>query len=344
MEAWFYLSDVKAQMLTNDSVSPLTGSNSFGIYFNWRGYTKFSPLIGTLLPCGLQQGKQYTFKGLISATLNPKLIFRIGVCMGQRFYVPNRPFSKNMVPDSITSLVHIPKTPFYAFEYRFTATGEEKYLTFGTYIETDTVVDGKKKIETPQTVSVILDNFQLIPADSKETACGAFAANKETIYKYDFRHKEMDYSLYGRGELKIVLEDADSSFTTRITEPEILKPVKTDTLKLGDVLFDFNKAVLKPAATKVLTTYFTANPAMEMIDSIYIEGHTDSVGTDKRNLQLSADRCSSVQQWLIENNIITAGNSFIHPFGRSRPVATNKTPEGRALNRRVEIIIFRRRA
>ena len=78
------------------------------------------------------------------------------------------------------------------------------------------------------------------------------------------------------------------------------------------------------------------------IDSIYIEGHTDSIGTDKRNLALSLERCESIQQWLILNSILDKNNMQVHPFGKSKPVATNSTPQGRALNRRVEMIVFRK--
>jgi outer membrane protein OmpA-like peptidoglycan-associated protein len=163
--------------------------------------------------------------------------------------------------------------------------------------------------------------------------------NKKTIYEYNFRHKEMDYSLYGRGDLNIVFEDSNSNSITQIKEPEPPAP-KTDTLKLGDVFFDFNKANLKPDAIKKLAAYFKTNNST--IDSIYIEGHTDSIGSDARNLTLSKQRSESVKQWFLKNSVITNDKIEIHPFGKYRPVATNKTVQGRAMNRRVEIVIFRK--
>jgi outer membrane protein OmpA-like peptidoglycan-associated protein len=341
VEGWFYLKDVKAQMLASDSSNTLNGSNTFGLYFNWLRYTNFSPLIGSILPCTLQKGKIYRFKGMVSATLNAKLNFKIGVCLGERFYVPNRPFAKNMQPDSISNLTPIPNTPYYRFEYSFTATGKEKYLTFGTYIEQDTVVDKKKQLTGTQTVSVMLDNFSLTPLDEEEINCPAYAANSKIIYNYNFRHKEMDYSLYGKGDLAITFNQPDSNLITRLKEPEL--PVIRDTLKLGDVFFDFNKANLKPTAGNVLAKYFLVNNESNNIDSIYIEGHTDSIGSEKRNLELSLQRCEAVKSWFILNSVATNELLFIHPFGKSRPVATNSTAQGRALNRRVELIIFRRR-
>ncbi len=342
VEAWFYLNEVKVQMLNNETnTKKLTGSNSLGIFYNWPGYTGFTPVIGTILPCGLQKNNRYTFKGIITAKLNPKLNLKPGICVGENFYVPKRAFSKNMKPDSIVRINRVPNTNFYEFEYSFTADGKEKYLTFGTYIEQDTIVV-KRKLIGAQTVSLILDNFQLIPEDNRETFCQGFSLNKEEIYNYNFRHREMDYSLFGRGELNISFPDKDNNNITQIKDPLPAIP-KSDTLKLGDVLFDFNKAILRPQAIKILSGYFLNNKSGSHIDSVYIEGHTDSIGTDKRNIQLSQQRCETVKDWLVLNSIITPGASSIHPFGRSRPIATNKTASGRMLNRRVEIIIFRKR-
>ena len=339
VEGWFYLKDVKAQMLGNETNTTLLGTNSLGIFYNWIGYTDFTPIIGAILPCGLQKYNRYTFKGIISAKLNPKLILKAGICLGQKFYVPRRPFSKEMKPDSITSLEQIPATDFYQFEYTFTATGDEKYLTFGSYIAEDTV-GGKKKVFGAQSVSIVLDNFQLIPENKLEITCADFIINKEAIYNYNFRHKEMDYSLFGKGELAISFKNNDSNSITHIQPPPPPVP-KSDTLKLGDVFFDFNKANLKKDAFYMLEQYFIENKNTNSIDSIYVEGHTDSVGTDSRNLQLSRQRCESITTWLRQNNIISPERIHIYPFGESKPIATNSTSEGRALNRRVEMIVFR---
>lgn len=341
VEAWFYLNEVKVQMLDNEINKNLTGSNSIGIFYNWQGYSGFTPVIGTILPCRLQKNNRYTFKGIISAKLNQKLILKAGICIGEYFYVPKRAFSKNMKPDSIVLMKRVPNSKFYEFEYSFIADGKERYLAFGTFIEED-ILTVKRKLIGVQTVSLVLDNFQLIPEDKREKACFDLLLNKEEIYKYDFRHKEMDHSLFGRGELNISFPHTDSNSITQIKDPQPEIP-RSDTLKLGDVLFDFNKAILKPQAIKILSAYFLNSKAGNNIDSLYIEGHTDSIGTDKRNLQLSQQRCETVKDWLIMNDIITPGSSSIHPFGKSRPIATNKSAAGRMLNRRVEIIIFRKK-
>jgi outer membrane protein OmpA-like peptidoglycan-associated protein len=342
VEGWFYLKDIKVQMLSNyDPVLPL-GSNSYGLFYTWTGYTGFLPVIGTILPCHLQKGNRYTFTGMMSAKLNGRLDFKPGIVLGRRFYVPNRPFSSNMHPDSITEVRSLTRKNFFQFNYSFIADGTEKYLTFGSFIEEDTIA-GKRVFIGTQSISIVLDNFELLPADSNETTCNDFIKNKEKIYNYNFRHKEMDYSLYGKGELNIPFDETDSNYTTRIEIPKPPEKIKADTLKLGDVFFDFNKAVLKPGALKILETFFKSNAGQDAIDSIYIEGHTDSIGNNSRNFVLSKQRCESVQQWLLKNEVLAQDGIQIHSFGKTKPVASNSTPEGRARNRRVELIIFRKR-
>ena len=70
--------------------------------------------------------------------------------------------------------------------------------------------------------------------------------------------------------------------------------------------------------------------------SILIEGHTDSVGSEKDNLSLSEDRAKSVFQYLVEEKNIQPERLKIAGCGESRPIADNRTKSGRAMNRRVE--------
>jgi outer membrane protein OmpA-like peptidoglycan-associated protein len=340
VEGWFYLKDVKAQMLGNDSSIERLGKNSFGVRYNWVGYTGFSPVIGTILPCGLQVNHRYTFKGMIKATLNSHLILKPGICLGEKFYVPGRAFSKNIQPAPILFIAPVSRSDFFAFQYSFIADGKERYLTFGTYIEEDTT-SARKKLIGVQTVSIVLDNFELTPENKKEIYCSGFLFNRENIYNYNFRHKEMDYSLFGKGELPIPLNNTGPGYFTRFKEPE-RQPLHSDTLKLGDVLFDFNKAKLKQEAVVMLETFFinTGNP--NPVDRLYIDGHTDSIGSDKKNIELSNRRCETIRDWLIQHTGIPENRIYIRPYGEARPIAPNGTPEGRALNRRVEMIVFRK--
>ncbi|RYY59804.1 MAG: OmpA family protein [Chitinophagaceae bacterium] len=337
VEGWFYLKEVKAQMLNYETESPLLGKNSYLIYSDWKNDPGFTPVIGALLPCRLQPGHQYIFRGMISVKLNPKLEFRPAVSFSPKYYVPRRKFALGFVADSITRMEQVPGSGFYRFEYNYTAKGNEDYLTFGSFVSEDTVA-GKQKLTGVQTIAITLDNFELIPVDPAEGPCDGYGQMKNAIYAYDYRHKEMDYPLYGNGELKIRLPDDASVRLTRERPAPVAKNVASDTLRLGDLSFDFNKAVLRDSTRARLASYFSGTT--RQADSITIEGHTDSIGKDAFNLELSRNRCLSVQNWLTGHQVSVAGSIRIAPYGRSRPEATNTTAGGRAQNRRVELIIY----
>lgn len=104
---------------------------------------------------------------------------------------------------------------------------------------------------------------------------------------------------------------------------------------LGSLLFDFDKAIIKPAAFGELNgvvAILKKNPAM----TITLQGHTDNVGSAAYNKTLSIKRANAAKDYLV-NKGIGAGRIACEGYGFSQPVATNKTDFGRSLNRRVEI-------
>lgn len=100
--------------------------------------------------------------------------------------------------------------------------------------------------------------------------------------------------------------------------------------------FDFNKATLRPDANAVLDQVAALLQA-EAALRLTIEGHTDGVGTREYNQKLSQQRAESVVQALVRRGI-AADRLGAAGFGASRPLAGNDTAEGRARNRRVELV------
>jgi outer membrane protein OmpA-like peptidoglycan-associated protein len=108
-------------------------------------------------------------------------------------------------------------------------------------------------------------------------------------------------------------------------------------VNMSDVLFDFNKATLRPGAREKLAKIsgiVLAHPGLKL----EVEGHTDSVGTDEYNQKLSEQRAASVRDYLVQQGVSTA-NIAARGFGEAKPVASNDNAAGRQQNRRVELVV-----
>jgi OOP family OmpA-OmpF porin len=103
----------------------------------------------------------------------------------------------------------------------------------------------------------------------------------------------------------------------------------------ADAFFDFDKAVLKPAGQASLDDLVSKLKDINL-EVIIAVGHTDSVGTDAYNQKLSVRRAEAVKAYL-QGKGVESSRIYTEGKGESQPVADNKTAEGRAKNRRVEI-------
>jgi OOP family OmpA-OmpF porin len=116
------------------------------------------------------------------------------------------------------------------------------------------------------------------------------------------------------------------------------KPTTEKVTFAADALFDFDKSVIKPEAKAKLDDLVSklAGVNLEVIVAV---GHTDSIGTDQYNLGLSARRANAVKQYLVSKGI-EANRIYTEGKGEKQPVADNRTADGRAKNRRVEIEVI----
>ena len=129
--------------------------------------------------------------------------------------------------------------------------------------------------------------------------------------------------------------------TTKITYP-VAKKIESDLAQAGrteiyGVYFDFDSAEIRVESEPVLEEIAEAldkNPAWQLS----IQGHTDNIGGDAHNQALSAHRAESVKKALVERYAIAPDRLTTAGFGAAQPKAPNGTMEGRALNRRVELV------
>ncbi len=120
-----------------------------------------------------------------------------------------------------------------------------------------------------------------------------------------------------------------------VPAPVPAAPVSEKVTFAADAFFDFDKSVLKPEGKAKLDDLVSKTAGLNL-EVIIAVGHTDSVGSDAYNQKLSVRRAEAVKAYLVgkgieKNRVYTEGK------GEKQPVADNKTAEGRAKNRRVEI-------
>lgn len=117
--------------------------------------------------------------------------------------------------------------------------------------------------------------------------------------------------------------------------PPAPKPVSEKITMAADAHFDFDKSVLKPEGKAKLDDLVGKLKAVNL-EVIIAIGHTDSIGSDAYNKKLSMRRANAVKAYLVSKGI-EANRIYTEGKGESQPIADNKTKEGRAKNRRVEI-------
>src|SRR6202790_4286060 len=143
--------------------------------------------------------------------------------------------------------------------------------------------------------------------------------------------KQLQQAVRDREELRAkLLQQFNVIFATRDTARGLI-------VSLSDVLFDTGKSTLRPVAREKLAKIsgiVLAYPDLRLA----IEGNTDSVGSEAMNQTLSERRASSVLDYLARQSI-PAASMTSRGFGKTQPIASNDTAEGRQQNRRVELVV-----
>ena len=137
------------------------------------------------------------------------------------------------------------------------------------------------------------------------------------------------------------VKEVDTRLNTRVNTVEAAsrRLIYEVTLSEDQGNFAFNKSALPDEAKARLDKMVADLKADPKGIYIEIEGHTDSVGSDESNLNLSRGRAESVRDYLVGGGMKSESVISARGFGESRPVADNETAAGRQVNRRVEIVI-----
>jgi outer membrane protein OmpA-like peptidoglycan-associated protein len=179
------------------------------------------------------------------------------------------------------------------------------------------------------------------------SCCGFLVTSAQTTADTDIKKKEAELERQKldleRRSLELKRKELDLEKAKQ--ELQYQETGKSMSMNLaGDVLFDYNKAALKPAAEEALQKVAVVLSLFPE-SKVTVEGYSDSKGGKAINLQLSRERATSVKDWLVRSGGVASKHISAKGFGEENPVAPNTNPDGtdnivgRAKNRRVTIIV-----
>jgi outer membrane protein OmpA-like peptidoglycan-associated protein len=174
-------------------------------------------------------------------------------------------------------------------------------------------------------------NANQVAADAKQGQRDAEAESDRNRAAAASSDRQLQQAVQDREDLRArLLQQFNAILATRDTARGLV-------VNLSDVLFDTGKYTLRPAAREKLAKIsgiILIYPDLRLA----IEGNTDSVGGDAMNQELSEQRARAVLDYLAKQNIPLASMTS-QGFGKTQPVASNETAEGRQQNRRVEMVV-----
>lgn len=179
------------------------------------------------------------------------------------------------------------------------------------------------------------------PVEPKLRAQQRLRADGALLDGWQRRGEPVRYRLGLYQGLRLVpaVEAAVNDWAPPLPPPPVIKKIVQGpkTLRLDSMsLFDSGQSVLKTGSTRMLVNSLVgvkAKPGWLIV----VAGHTDNTGTPQLNQTLSQKRAEAVRDWMRDTGDVPESCFAVQGYGASRPAATNDTPEGRALNRRVEI-------
>jgi OOP family OmpA-OmpF porin len=136
------------------------------------------------------------------------------------------------------------------------------------------------------------------------------------------------------------LQDKVSSISKNFSkdEADVFQQGKNVIVRLRGIKFKVNKAEIPSSSYATLKK---VQDSIESLDSstVIIEGHTDSTGSPSINMPLSKQRAESVRNYMAAN--LASNNIEVQTegYGATKPLSSNKTPQGRAVNRRIDVVI-----
>jgi len=265
-----------------------------------------------------------------------------------RWKVPvNLGYPINTYADEITLIVNSTGDVAYVSSDKLGGKGRQDIYSFPLYKEAqpNPVTYLKGIVFDKETENRLQARFELTDLKRNRVAVqsisdpidGSFLVCLPTDRDYALNVSREGYLFYSDNFSLSGISDQARPFLKNIP----LQRIKVgETVVLKNIFFDTDKYELKPESyieLEKLTDLLTSNPSLK----IEISGHTDSIGSEEHNLELSKNRAKAVYNYLVRNGISYDRMTFAG-YGFSHPIDTNETEAGRANNRRTEFRIIGR--
>jgi outer membrane protein OmpA-like peptidoglycan-associated protein len=304
------------------------GNHFVGLITGNRDRPSMRSFVRSRLACALRRGSQYKIDFYLRSRHD--VLDSVGVYFSPTDILFEKRSYKQLVPamilrDSVRSADTF-TSGWKKVSLLYTATGTENFITIGSFKKEEYRYDYPPEING--SYYLYLDSVQMNPVNPHELVCNDVDSMKAVLYEENERH--------------VLLERKVAYY--RRKAPEVTLPSTTvlqqiDTLVIPDILFASGSARLNEKSFSVLDSFCLA-VARKSVDSMIVDGHTDSIGGLQYNNKLSTGRATAVLDYILKRTPISPGKTLTHAYAYLRPLASNKTAAGRQRNRRVEIYLF----
>lgn len=304
------------------------GNHFVGLIIQNIAHPGIRNFIRTQLLCKLQPGHQYNLEFFVRSSHDA--LDSIGVYFSTDDFLFDRRYFKSFFPQRWVKN-GLDSSSYNASNWQrvhfiYTANGSEQFITIGNFKRGEYKPNGHTEFENEY--YFFLDDVSLTPVDVNEHLCTEAGDNQREIYAEHARHNLL--------ESKIFL--ARKHPPQPISLPKTIN-IRIDTLLIPDIFFATAKFNINEKDASLLDS-FCNKIKNSIVDSLIIEGHTDSVGKVAYNQKLSENRARSVEDYVKQKTYLNDERIAIRFFASSRPIASNATEAGRKKNRRVEMYLY----
>lgn len=299
-----------------------------------RGVHNF---IRTKLLCGLQPGHRYELQFFVRSRHD--ILDSIGVYFTETDFLYEKRRHYELSPqlwatDALDTLYADPNL-WQKVRLHYTATGTEQFITIGSFNRAAYRFRGTPDFN--RDYYFYLDEVTMVPLDPAERLCVQADSTRAEVYNENERHEMLRRQVYVRS--KTPPRTTALPKTLLRTTPPPAPRQRIDTLIIPDIFFATGSYQLTSRSHGTLDSFVNQVRAYT-IDSIVVEGHTDSVGKLAYNEALSLNRATAVKNRLAAGLSARQSVFAIRGYAYLKPIASNRTPTGRQQNRRVEIYVY----